>query len=91
MGFSSPGESPTPRIVLVSRADCHLCHQAAALLARLGLPFDSLDVDADPDLCARYTDCVPVVVIDGKERFRGQIDELLLRRLLAQRDASQGS
>jgi hypothetical protein len=27
--------------------------------------------------------CVPVVVIDGKERFRGRVDERLLRRLLA--------
>jgi glutaredoxin len=84
MGFPSPGESPTPQIVLYSRAGCHLCHQAAALLTRLGLPFDSVDIDADPELRALYTDCVPVVVVDGKERFRGRVDELLLRRLLAQ-------
>jgi hypothetical protein len=33
-------------------------------------------------LLQRYTNCVPVIVIDGKERFRGRIDERLLRRLL---------
>ena len=38
--------------------------------------------DNDPQLLAQYTDCVPVVLIDGKERFRGRIDEVLLRRLL---------
>ncbi len=84
MTFPSPGERPMPQIALYSRAGCHLCHDAEALLTRLGLPFDSVDVDADPDLRARYTDCVPVVVVDGKERFRGRVDELLLRRLLAQ-------
>jgi hypothetical protein len=28
---------------------------------------------------------VPVVVMDGRERFRGRVDERLLRRLLAHR------
>jgi glutaredoxin len=91
MGFRPPGQRPTPPIVLYSREGCHLCHQAAALLTRLGVAFDSVDIDADPDLRARFTECVPVVVIDGKERFRGHVDELLLRRLLARRDASQDS
>ena len=35
-----------------------------------------------PTLRKRYDQCVPVVVIDRKERFRGRVDELLLRRLL---------
>jgi glutaredoxin len=68
-----------------TRAGCHLCDEASVLLARFGLPFKSVDIDADPQLHARYDQCVPVVVIDGKERFRGRIDELLLRRLLSQR------
>ena len=71
-----------PRIVLYSRQGCHLCDDAAAALKRHGLEFDLVDVDADPELRQRYDECVPVVVIDGKERFRGRVDELLLRRLL---------
>lgn len=71
-----------PRVVLYSRQGCHLCDQAAAMLARHGLKFDVVDVDADPQLQKRYDTCVPVVLIDGKERFRGRVDELLLRRLL---------
>jgi len=72
-----------PEIKLYSRQGCHLCDDAAALLARYHLAFETIDIDADPQLQARYNECVPVVVIDGKERFRGRVDELLLRRLIA--------
>jgi glutaredoxin len=64
-----------------------LCDDAAALLARNGLEFESVNVDQDAELRQRYNECVPVVVIDGRERFRGRIDELLLRRLLTRREA----
>lgn len=73
---------------LFTRQGCHLCDQAAQVLRQQGLQFESVDIDADPALQARYTECVPVVVIDGKERFRGRVDPLLLRRLLAGRSAS---
>lgn len=59
-----------------------MCDDAAAILKRHGLVFEVVDVDADPELRQRYDACVPVVVIDGKERFRGRVDELLLRRLV---------
>jgi glutaredoxin len=75
-------------IVLYSRNGCHLCDVAAEILARHGLEFERVNVDAEPELRARYDACVPVVVIDGRERFRGRIDELLLRRLLSHRGAS---
>lgn len=69
-------------VELYTRAGCHLCDQAAAMLDRYGLSYQAIDIDADDALRARYNECVPVVMIDGKERFRGRIDELLLRRLL---------
>lgn len=75
------------KIVLYSRRGCHLCDDAAALLARYSLAFDTVDVDADPALRRRYNECVPVVEIDGKERFRGRVDERLLRRLIDAGDA----
>ena len=74
-------------VVLYSRRGCHLCDEAAAILRSHGLVFELIDVDSDPALRARYDTCVPVVVIAGRERFRGRVDELLLRRLLAQRNA----
>jgi glutaredoxin len=77
-----------PDVRLYTRAGCHLCDEAAQVLRQHGLQFEPIDIDADPQLQARYTECVPVVVIDGKERFRGRVDPLLLRRLLASRSAS---
>jgi glutaredoxin len=70
-------------VVLYTRAGCHLCEEALALLQRYGIEPQLVDIDADPQLCQRYNVCVPVVVIDGRERFRGRVDERLLRRLLA--------
>lgn len=72
-----------PDVVLYTRKGCHLCDDAAALLRRHGLEPREIDIDGDPALVARFTNCVPVVVIDGTERFRGRVNEVLLRRLLA--------
>lgn len=71
-----------PACAIYTRQGCHLCEEAHALLQRHGLQPELIDIDADPELRNRYTECVPVVVIDGKERFRGRVDERLLVRLL---------
>ena len=41
-----------------------------------------MDVDADPALAKQYGECVPVVTIDGKVRFRGRVNAVLLERML---------
>ncbi len=68
--------------IMYTRRGCCLCDEAKSLLERYGLAVKEIDIDADPALRDRYTDCVPVVLIDGKERFRGRIDERLLRRMM---------
>ncbi len=70
------------QVLLFTRIGCHLCDQAEAILIRHGLTPQKFDVDANPELQQKYDTCVPVVVIDGKERFRGQVNEFLLKRLL---------
>ena len=70
-------------VVLYTRNGCHLCDNARDVLANYGLEVTSFDIDADPLLRERFNDCVPVVEIDGKIRFRGRVDPLLLRRFLA--------
>jgi glutaredoxin len=70
-------------VTLYTRAGCHLCDDAHALLVRYGLAPRRVDIDADPQLRERYNHCVPVVVIGGRERFRGRVNEVLLRRILA--------
>lgn len=72
----------SPRVVLYTRQGCHLCEDARELLRRAGLEPELVDIDADPALRQQFTECVPVVEIDGQIRFRGRVNELLLRRLL---------
>jgi glutaredoxin len=69
-------------VVLYTRRGCHLCDDAKALLLRHGLTPQEIDIDQEPELLQKYDECVPVVVIDGKVRFRGRVDERLLVRLL---------
>ncbi len=72
-------------IELYTRTGCHLCHQALDVLlthAEFLPPVQEIDIDSDPGLVEQYGDSIPVVVIDGRERFRGQVNVLLLRRLI---------
>lgn len=70
--------------IVYTRQGCHLCDDAIELLAEFGLSVETIDIDADPKLCEQYNECVPVVWIEGRERFRGRIDPRLLRRLVKQ-------
>ena len=69
-------------VVLYTRQGCHLCDEALAVLGRHGLRPRLVDIDADPLLREQYNESVPVVEIDGRERFRGRVNEVLLRRLI---------
>ena len=79
---TSPSE-----VLLYTRAGCHLCEEALQILERHGLVVRKIDIDAQSELKPLYDQCVPVVVIDGRERFRGRVDEMLLKRLLSSRKA----
>jgi glutaredoxin len=58
-------------IVLYSRRECHLCEQAQAILEGLRGRFEFdlrvVDIDADPELAARYGVTIPVAALDGEE------------------------
>lgn len=71
-------------VIVYTRAGCHLCEEAESVLIAQGLSPHAVDIDADPALVSKYHTAVPVVVIDGIERFRGRVDPILLRRLLLQ-------
>ena len=70
-------------VIVYSRPGCHLCDDVGDLLRRYGLEPRVISIDDDPELLERYDTVIPVVWIDGKERFRGCVNEFLLRRLLA--------
>jgi glutaredoxin len=74
------------RFVMVTRKICPLCDKAWQVLTEYqslyGFNLEKIDVDTDPDLATRYADCVPVVLINGKLRFRGAVNTVLLERIL---------
>ena len=61
------------RIVLVTRAGCHLCDGALAVLRELGVEPELADVDADDRLFELYDWRVPVVLVDGAPVAEGVI------------------
>ena len=77
---------PDLHFEMFTRQGCHLCDEAFALLdeaqRRYQFNLESKDVDTCPDWVAQYGDCVPVVLVNGKVRFRGKVNEVLLQRLL---------
>lgn len=74
-------------IVMYTRQGCHLCEQAWQQLEqarkRHGFALHQMDIDTDPELARVYGECVPVVTVDGRVRFRGAVNRVLLERLLS--------
>ena len=74
------------RVRVYTREECGCCHKAIALLqefqGRFRFDFDLVDIDRDETLRARFNEQVPVIEIDGKVRFRGIVNPVLLERLL---------
>ena len=72
------------RLVLYTRAGCHLCDDAKKALerveARTGEGFTEIDVATDPELTAEYGDRIPVVMLDGREHGYWRVEEDRLLR-----------
>ncbi|HUG20483.1 MAG TPA: glutaredoxin family protein [Planctomycetaceae bacterium] len=81
---SLPGQR-FQRVVVYSREECHLCDVAKDSLHKFAewLPeIEEIDIDDSPELIERYGTEIPVVLFDGVERFRGILNENLLKRLI---------
>ncbi|WP_353681408.1 glutaredoxin family protein [Aeromicrobium sp. REDSEA-S38_B2] len=59
------------RVVVYSRAGCHLCEAAEAEVERVcaeqGSDWARVDVDTDPELVRLFHAMVPVVFVDGRQ------------------------
>ena len=59
------------RVVVYSRAGCHLCETAEAEVERVcaeqGSDWARVDVDTDPELVRLFHAMVPVVFVDGRQ------------------------
>lgn len=75
-------------LTLMSRGYCHLCHDMEVALKPLASEFGAtitvLDVDADPDLEAKYDELVPVLLHGDTELCHYFLDEAKTREYLTQ-------
>lgn len=74
------------RVVLYTRAGCHLCEQAEAVIAEvcadLGTDWVTVDIDAVPELVSAFTEQVPVTFVDGRQHDFWRVDAQRLRSAL---------
>ena len=79
-------ERDADRLVLYTRAGCHLCEEAEELLdAAVGRAgYERRDIDAHDELLVRYAHRVPVIALDGVDRLEGVITGPELREIVSQ-------
>lgn len=79
-------KGPAHRVTVYTRAGCGCCEKALAVLrqfqSRFAMEIELVDIDGDPALRDAHGDSVPVVAIDGRIRFRGVVNPVLLERIL---------
>jgi glutaredoxin len=75
------------QVVLYSRPGCHLCDDARDVIlaerARSRFDFREVDVETDDALELAYGVRIPVVTVDGEERFELQVDPAEFARAVA--------
>jgi hypothetical protein len=85
-GEGGSSERRRPRVVLYARSGCHLCDVArdVVLQVRTGVDFEfeEVDVALDDALELEYGIRIPVVAVDGEERFEVTVDAGELAGLL---------
>ena len=74
------------RITLLSRAGCHLCDDARAVITRvaadLGVGWDERDITLSADDLEQYSEMIPVTFIDGVQHDFWRVSEDRLRAAL---------
>jgi glutaredoxin len=73
-------------VILYGKPDCHLCHEAEALLVRLGreypLSLQKVNILEDELLETKYRYAIPVIVLNGHLELQAPILENELRAAL---------
>lgn len=83
-----PQESTVPifrTCELLTRPGCELCDEAMQVLLGFqnSLPaVTTVDISNDPQLTRQFGESIPVVVLDGRVRFRGAVQPMLLQRMV---------
>jgi glutaredoxin len=73
-------------VVLYSRPGCHLCDVARETIERVRrahpFTFDEVSIEGDDALELSYGIRIPVVAVDGQERFEIEVDAEALAELV---------
>lgn len=76
-------------ITLYTKAGCHLCEKARAIIQRVAVDYpltlNEIDITSSKQLYQRYWDIIPVVEVAGGPVFVSKVSELRLRKALAER------
>jgi glutaredoxin len=67
------------KITIMSKPGCHLCHEAVRVVqnvvgSRIAALIEEVDITSDQDLLEKYRDDIPVILVDGVEKFRHTVD-----------------
>lgn len=80
------GKQREHSIVLYTKAGCHLCVEADALIHKVAerqpLSLQKVDIEDDPAMYERFKYTIPVVEIDERVQLEWPFDEAMLRRTL---------
>jgi glutaredoxin len=78
-------------VTLYGKPGCHLCDDARAVIARVRemreFELKEVDITLDASIYRRYGERIPVVAVDGVERFEFFVDPAELTRSLDRVDS----
>ena len=80
------------KVTIMSKPGCHRCEQiteAIRKLIRFPVMIEVVDVVRDQELLEQYGKDVPVVLIDGIERFRQTVDPQKFLKFFADEPGAQ--
>jgi glutaredoxin len=73
-------------VTLIGKPGCHLCDDARTVIteicAEVGANWEEKDINQDAELCRRYREQIPVVLIDGAQHDFWRVDPARLRGAL---------
>ena len=75
-----------PLLELITKAGCHLCDDARAVIERVcadvGTSYEDVDITTSTELMSAYGEQIPVTFVDGAQHDFWRVDPVRLRAAL---------
>ena len=82
-------------VIVYSRPGCHLCDEAKDSIRAAGcdegFELEEINIETNKELLAKYRFDIPVITINGEEKFRHKVDAAKFRELIQNQTRSAGS